>query len=91
MAGLLLKRIIATAQVLALDLQDQALLDRLDELQNRAQMESTEDIYQLLNELGTISDALQMNQDLPDGKNWIAFSTPGVQHVGCLKIADPYV
>ncbi|MFD1733919.1 hypothetical protein ACFSC4_26130 [Deinococcus malanensis] len=89
MAGLL-QRVIATARILALDLEDQPLLDRLEALQNRADMESTEDIHQLLSELTFISEALRKDHSAGSG-SWTASGTPAGQHVGCLTAAEPYI
>ncbi|CAM3411349.1 hypothetical protein DEDE109153_15820 [Deinococcus deserti] len=58
MPGLLLTRVISTAQTLAHDLGDQALLGRLAQLQQRAHLERTEDVHQLLSELLSINAAL---------------------------------
>ncbi|WP_189012228.1 hypothetical protein [Deinococcus malanensis] len=54
----LLAHVIATAQTLARDLGDDALLDRLPQLRHRAHLDCPEDLQQLLHEYMLINHAL---------------------------------
>ncbi|GGK42664.1 hypothetical protein GCM10008955_40530 [Deinococcus malanensis] len=64
MTAALLTRVIETAQTLARELGDQPLLDRLSELQSRSSLERTEDICQLVSDMGIINRALEISVQL---------------------------